>query len=118
MDEVKFTVEIEPLEVPENGKFFESDNPEQDKLDDQEIQKRLDAGDYTAWCSIVVGVTWNDFQAYDTLDGVSLENPTPEVLEEAVREEGMKEAALDSLQEGLQNSYFVLKSLDTTYISN
>lgn len=99
--EVTFEVTIEAEDMPVRGNFASGDD-ELDKADEDAIIERLDRGDIEAWCCIVVTATWeapdgNEYTGRDTLGGCSLDDTyTAEV---AAEEHGMREQALDDLNQ-------------------
>jgi len=55
LDDVTLTVFVEPCDEPVRGNFMVTDDPEQDKRDEDAILERLyENHDTTAWCDVVV----------------------------------------------------------------
>lgn len=72
-DEVEFEIELLEEDVPVRG-HFASDEPEEDRKTEDEILRRLDAGDQWAWCCVKVVARWNGFETFDTLGCCSYES--------------------------------------------
>lgn len=72
-DEVEFEIELLEEDVPVRGNFA-SDEPEEDRKMEDEILRRLEAGDQWAWCCVKVVARWNGFEAFDILGCCSYES--------------------------------------------
>lgn len=98
-DEVEFEIELLEEDVPVRG-HFAGDEPEEDRKMEDEILRRLDAGDQWAWCCVKVVARWNGFEAFDTLGCCSYES------EEDFKRDGywedMKAELLKELNEGVR----------------
>lgn len=97
--DVTFEVCLEPnlhVDVTDIRGSFATDDPAQDLRDADAIIARLRDGDETAWCTILVKATWGEFEADDSISGVTLDGPadSPEAY---VDEYGMKGQALERL---------------------
>lgn len=97
--DVTFEVCLEPdphvSEADIRGSFA-TDDPELDRRDADAIIARLRDGDESAWCTILVKATWGEFEADDSISGVTLGGPddSPETYAD---EYGMKGEALERL---------------------
>lgn len=105
LDEVECIVETEREETDIHG-YFCSDDPQRDREDEKEIEMRFAHGDDLAWCSILVTVRWNGFEATDSLGCISVADNKD--LENEVDHHAMKEEALDGLQKLLEQTYLEL----------
>lgn len=78
-DEVTFTIDFVPEDLPVRGNAQESEDPDSDKEVEDEILARLNKGDYFAWCCVKVTAKWEDWSASDTIGAVSFgDNDNPE----------------------------------------
>lgn len=97
-DDVTFSIQCRPEEVPVRGNVLASDDPVADKRDEDEIIARLESGDDWAWCAVEVTAHWEDFSASTHLGCCSYAS------EEDFRQSGdyfddMKAEALSALNE-------------------
>lgn len=113
-DEVTFTVETKP-EITSFEGFMDSGDPEMDKEYEAEIARELENGNEAAWCIITVTAKWEGFSAAVHLagntifgDSIAVEN----TLNEIVKENCLKEEALDSLNEQLKSVKAKLSTLE------
>lgn len=95
--EVTFTIEMEPEFMPFEGQF-------DDRRDVAFIRKRLAAEQQEAWCMLTVKASWNGFDGFDHLGGVSLDcgqHPSgvkvAKAVEKFARESDMHSQALEDL---------------------
>lgn len=102
-EEVEFGLQVElECDIPVEGNAMCSDDEEADKKYEQELLDRLERGDTTAWCMLIVTAKWKGYEGRDVLGGVTLReaNTTDEDIENAwemANWHGMKKNALDSL---------------------
>jgi len=108
LDEVEFTVEVEPDDcVSPEGNVSDSGDSEADEAAEREVLERLAAGDYHAWCRLVVRASWQGFEYADSVGGCVLaegecpENHAFEVL-------GMRDEALAGLNRSLAVTFGAL----------
>lgn len=109
LDEVTVQIDVEPdpnLPCFNEGKHAED---EEDRRASREIRARVAQGDTYAWCRILVTVSWGEFEGYDSLGGVSLEDEAD--LLQTIECHGMKEEALDALQKSMEATYLKLHGL-------
>lgn len=112
--EVTFEVTIEAEDTPVRGNLIASDDPDADRLDEEDVLHRLNRGEVEAWCCVVVTATWQapdgaEYTGRDTLGGCSLtEHYTAEI---AAKEHGMREQALDDLNQRLASKVVKAKQL-------
>lgn len=90
-DEVSFKVTVEPEDIPVKGNYMCTDDPEQDRKDEQEILDRLKRGDELAWCCILVEATWEGYTGIASIGGNSLTKESE--VKDCVDEHGLKEEA-------------------------
>jgi hypothetical protein len=112
---IVITFSIEQDDTGVRGNYVCTDDAEQDRADEDAILERLDAGDVTAWCGIIVTATYTDpvtgteTSETDSLWGVALEHIPNESgysvgnrIEAYAREYGMVNEALASLNARLE----------------
>jgi hypothetical protein len=103
--EVTFTVTCEPddcaTETDIRGSFASGDDA-LDKADADAIVERLRRDDHTAWCGIIVKASWHDFEAEDSVWGVTLgeDDDSPEDYAE---EQGMFDEAFARLKADVES---------------
>ena len=68
-DEVTFTVEALPEDIPVRGNAMASGDDAADKEYEDEIISRLDSGDIWAWCHVLVKAKWNGYEGTAGLGG-------------------------------------------------
>lgn len=108
-DEVEFRLEIEPEETAVRGNFMATEDPEQDKRDEDEIIARLNRGDDWAWCLVIVKGYWQTFSASSALGGCSYANEADFKREGSY--DDMCDEILDLLNAEIQNTATILESL-------
>jgi hypothetical protein len=112
IDEVEFSLELEPEDIDPRGNASAWGEPE-DTLYLNEILDRLSRGDDAAWCVIMVRARPKDtrlggFEGIDSLGAVTLGTgwrPGPENERDAwamANDHGMKDQALEHLNARLQ----------------
>ncbi len=69
--DVEFSATIEPDDTPVRGNFMATEDPEQDRAAEDEVIRRLDSGDVSAWCGLVVRAEWRGFKGVASLWGCS-----------------------------------------------
>ncbi len=94
-EEVTFTLSIEEEDHPMD---FESDDPEKDEENKQELRERLDRGDIWAWCTVTVEARWKDIAGGTNLGGCSYED------EEDFRKDQYFEQLQEDALENLNNA--------------
>ena len=103
--EVTFTVSIEPEDMSVRG-AFDSGDPDyaaEDRATEDAVIERLNAGDESAWCIVIVTAHWNGCYARETLGGCSLsESYTKETV---ASEHGMQSEALERLNRMIEARY-------------
>jgi hypothetical protein len=72
--EVTFTVEAEQDDLRVRGNALASGDDAEDKACEDEILRRLDAGDVWAWACVTVKASWRGFVGADTLGACSYEH--------------------------------------------
>lgn len=107
-DEVEFELELLEEDLPVRG-HFASDEPEEDRKMEDEILRRLDAGDQWAWCCVKVVARWNGLGVSDYLGCCSYES------EEDFKRDGywedMKAEVLRELNEEVRTAFDRIKPL-------
>lgn len=98
-DQVEFKVLTKPEWIPVRGNLIASGNDAEDTAAENEVLARLNRGDTLAWCIVVVEASWNGLTGTASLGGCSLENRA--ALEETVEWHGLKEEALEDLNQQL-----------------
>lgn len=71
IEQVNFSMEVEPDEIPVRGNAIVSGDDNYDKEVEDELIERLNAGDVWAWALVTVTAEWNGVEGYDTLGGCS-----------------------------------------------
>ena len=105
-DEVTFTLTVEEEPTPVRGNFMSTDNPEQDKKDEDEIINRLDCEDIYAWCWVKVTAQWKGFVGSDSL-GCCTYNNEQDIKDDLYEE--MCSNALADLNKMLETNYAQLQ---------
>lgn len=104
--EVTFTVELEPEDLEVRGNLICSDDPEYDRAAEDEIIARLNQDDMSAWCCVMVTAEWEGFKGHVSLGGCSFSEGDGYSIkrqsDETVEAHGMKDEALDALNEKIQ----------------
>lgn len=67
-EEVEFEEDVEDDFVLPEG-IFATDDPEQDRRDEEAIRSRLARGDNSAWCILVVHAKWEGFVGSASVGG-------------------------------------------------
>lgn len=99
---IETTLEVLHEETPVEGNFMCTDEPEQDKRDEQEILSRLARGDALAWCCIKVTATYAGFTNDEYLGCCCFhEGATEDEIHEFAKDYGMFEEAKAGLIENL-----------------
>lgn len=97
---LKFSIDVSEDDTPVRGNFMQTDDPEQDTADENEILSRLDNGDMYAWCSVTVTAKFGDLEGSDSLHACNFAaNITDKEIEDWVKFEGLKENAFANLME-------------------
>jgi hypothetical protein len=112
--EVTFEVTTEHEVCSVEG-HFATDEPELDRKLEAEIIERLNNGDDSAWCCVVVHARWNGYEGWDCLGGCSLDDNY--TLETVVEEHGMREEALDHLNRRIAEHAAKLDALEVAELS-
>ena len=104
--EVTFEVIVEPEEDQVSGHFATGDD-DRDREIEQEIIDAFNRGDLEAWCCITVKATWEGITGADHLGCCShlRSDDSPSLakqVEDTVKAHGMREEALDRLNEEVQ----------------
>lgn len=105
--EVEFEESTEPEDIPVEGNFS-TYGSEEDKRYEQELLDRLNRGDGSAWCILVVKARWKGFTGYASLGGYVFPagNSGTQNAEYAKEEYAQLRAeALDDLNVGVQSSF-------------
>lgn len=90
---------------------FGTDEPDLDDAQANEIIERLNSGDETAWCGVIVTAKHEglNYEGHDSIWGVTLgEGYTAEVVAE---HHGMREEALDDLNRSIAVAFEALNPL-------
>lgn len=72
--DVEIILEVEPEETPVRGFYSSTDDPEADRRMEDEIIRRVNNGDYWAWCTVVVKARWGQFTGLAVLGCCSYED--------------------------------------------
>lgn len=111
--DVVFTISYEADDLAVRGNAMASGDPETDREAEDMILRRLESGDDSAWCTVVVTASWNGSYCSDYLGACTL---TDECTKERVAEEhGMHAEALRRLNElisGMVKKYEPLINTD------
>ena len=94
-EEVTFTLECLEEHTAVRGNFMATDDPEQDKRDEDEVLRRLNRGDLWAWCCVKVTAHWAGLHATDFLGCCSYQDEAD--FERDGYAADMRERALDDL---------------------
>lgn len=96
--DVAFEVRVELDENGPEGQLMsgDPDYEEADNATEAGIRERLNNGDETAWCGIIVEASFEDHLGGDSIWGNSLDNEYTAAV--VVKEHGMRHNALASLQ--------------------
>lgn len=127
VDEVEFTLEIEPEDLDLRGNVLACGDDAEDKKAEDEIRDRLNRGDDTAWCCLVVKATWiyelngeeHTVKGFDSLGGCTIGEKMmsgTEVEKEAwelANAHAMKDSALDDLNRRLRAIVKDAKTIET-----
>lgn len=70
-DEVTYTLECSPEDIPVRGNAMASGDDEADRADEDRIIADLESGNEWAWCCAKVTAEWNGFEGKDYLGGCS-----------------------------------------------
>ena len=107
-DQVEFTISVEQEDIPVRGNYMATDDPEQDKRDEDELLERIERGDDSAWCCLIVEARWRDFVGRDSLGACTLEGGSGRQVEAQAwamaDDHGMREQALADLNEEIRAS--------------
>ena len=95
-DEVTYTLECSPEDIPVRGNALASGDDEADKEAEDAIIADFEAGNEWAWCRVDVYAEWNGFQGRDSLGACSYRGEADFKAEGGYYED-MKERALDDL---------------------
>jgi len=95
-DEVTYTLECSPEDIPVRGNALASGDDEEDALAEDRILNDLDCGNEWAWCRVDVYAEWNGFQGRDSLGACSYRDEDDFKAPGGYYED-MKERALDDL---------------------
>lgn len=113
-DEVEFEESTEPEDLPVQGNYMCTDDPEADRAAEQELLERLARGDESAWCCLVVTAKWREFIGYAMLGGYSFpEGQTGAENREYAAEEykQLRVEALEAMNERLETEVIYAKEL-------
>ena len=106
--EVTFTLDVTQDDIDFRGNAMASGDDAADRELEDEIAAALDRGDIEAWCRIVVKAHYQGFEGFDSLGGccflgpIEVDGETWSVkrqINEHVEAHGMREQALDDLNE-------------------
>lgn len=120
-DEVEFAIRLDSEDIPIEG-YFQTDDPEQDRADEQAIVEAVNAGSIEAWCYVVVTARWREpvtgreFEGSDSLGGCSfapwrhpLELDTE--IENTVEAHGMRDEAFADLLKVIEKAHVEARAL-------
>lgn len=107
-DEVQFTLSTEHEDMPVRGNYTATDDPAQDKRDEDEIIRRLNQGDVWAWCWVTVTASWNGYLEITNLGACSYEDQAD--FETGGYYSDMQHEALDALNTVLEKAWSVLRT--------
>jgi len=113
-DEVEFTLDVEPeCDSTVEGNAMCSGDDAADKKYEQELLARLERGDTSAWCVLIVKAKWNGHEGVDTLGCVTLkEDADEEDAREMADMHGMEANALAYLNDELAEEARLLTQLE------
>lgn len=101
--DVEFVLECEPEHIDIRGNLTVSDDPVQDRKDEDKVIHQLNSGNQWAWCCAKMTAKYKGFEGVDYLGGCSYES------EENFRKDGyfedMKVQALDALNTNIVNTF-------------
>lgn len=101
--DVTFTVEIEPEHIPVRGNCLASGDDAADREYEDEILERLECGDESAWCVLVVTATASDgTEGRNTLGCCSLSREY--TAKQCAKDQGMHDDALAALNAELAHA--------------
>lgn len=108
--DVRFTVEIEPEDMPIEGNAMASGDDAVDQECYDWIRSELDRGNDAAWCCAHVRATWEGFHGDAYLGGCSYRSER-ELWEHNC--DAMKQEALDALNERVRSALSSLEALSS-----
>lgn len=101
--DVEFVLECEPEHIDIRGNLTVSDDPVQDRKDEDKVIHQLNSGNQWAWCCAKMTAKYKGFEGVDYLGGCSYES------EENFRKDGyfedMKVQALGALNTNIVNTF-------------
>ena len=106
VDDIVPTITVEQDDTPVRGNLTASDEPEEDRKEEDGVISRLNDGDVWAWCFVTVSVTALGFTGTDTLGGCSYDNEHDFRVGDYFRD--MVKTACDDLSQQLHDAGFVL----------
>lgn len=113
-DEVEFEEGCKEEFIPVEGNYMATDDDEADKAAEKELLDRLNRGDNSAWCILVVKAKWKDRVGHASLGCFVFPegNPGWKNREYAKDEyESLKEEALADLNQSIQKTWQELSEL-------
>jgi hypothetical protein len=105
---VAFTIKVEQEDLPVRGHVLDSGDVEGDEKVENEILKRLDAGDVWAWAYVTVIADCGEFKGKDTLGGCNYRDEADFRQDEGYFED-MKLAAYEDLKATLASAVYTGK---------
>lgn len=102
-DDVKFTIVVEPEDIPIRGNYMVSGDDAADKEAEDEVIKDFNNGNVWAWCTIRVKAHWGSFSGSDLLGGCSYKDEQD--FKDDIYYEDMKKGALEDLNEQIQKTF-------------
>ena len=96
IEDVEFSLNIEPEHIPVKGNAIVSGDVETDKKVEDEIFERLDRGDLWAWCTVEVTAEWKGLEGVNYL-GCCCYADEKEFKAEGGHYEDMKQEAYNDL---------------------
>lgn len=110
-EECTFTVTIEQDDTPVRGNLMCTDEPDLDKAEEDAVLARLESGDETAWCGVIVTCTFPglSYEGVDSIWGCTLSPDYGAPL--VVEHHDMCAHALDDLNATIAAAFGTLKPL-------
>ena len=99
---VEISIDVEMDDIPVRGNVLASGDKAKDKAAEDEILRRLDAGDVWAWCFVRVKAKLGPFEGFDSLGSFSYRDEEDFMRDDYYR--GMVKLAVEDLEEEMKRA--------------